>query len=159
MRGSSVVEASFWDSQNRWIAIHGTSHLVVRNCVGYKSVGHGFFLEDGTETRNMLDGDLAMLALRGKPRPGQMLPYDKTLGSGFWWANSLNAFINNSAAECDQDGYRFEVFAGAGFDPKLPVLQPDGTRQRVDIHTLPFLRFEKNEAHCMRFFGLNLGAF
>jgi hypothetical protein len=88
-----------------------------------------------------------------------MLPYDKNLGSGFWWANSLNAFTNNCAAECDQDGYRFEVFAGAGFDPVLPVLQPDGKRQRVDIRTLPFVRFEKNEAHCMRFFGLNLGGF
>ena len=47
----------------------------------------------------------------------------------------------------------------AGFDPTLPVLQPDGRRKPVDIRTLPFLRFEKNEAHCMRFFGLNLGGF
>ena len=159
MRGSSVVGASIWDSNNRWITIHGTNYLVVRDCVGYKSVGHGFFLEDGTETRNILDRNLAVMALRGKPLPDQVLPYDKNLGSGFWWANSLNAFTNNVAAECDQDGFRFEVFAGAGFDPTLPVLQPDGTSKPVDIRTLPFLRFEKNEAHCMRFFGLNLGGF
>lgn len=159
MRGTSVVGASFWDSKNRWITIHGASYLVVRDCVGYKSIGHGFFLEDGTETRNILDGNLAVMALRGKPLPDQVLPFDKNLGSGFWWSNSLNSFTNNSAAECDQDGYRFEVFTGDDFKPELPVLQPDGRRKSVDIRTLPFIRFDDNEAHSMRFFGLNLGGF
>lgn len=159
MRGGSVIGASIWDSKNRWITIHGTSYLVVRDCVGYKSIGHGFFLEDGTETRNVFDGNLAIMALRGKPLPDQVLPFDNNLGSGFWWANSLNAFTNNVAAECDQDGFRFEVVAGKGFDAVLPVLQPDGSRARVDIRTLPFIRFDNNEAHCQRFFGLNLGGF
>lgn len=159
MRGGSVVGASIWDSKNRWITVHGTSYLVIRDCVGYKAVGHGFFLEDGTETRNVLDGNLAVMALRGKPLPNQMLPYDKNLGSGFWWANSLNSFTDNVAAECDQDGFRFEVVAGKGFDPVLPVLQADGKRSRVDVRTLPFIRFERNEAHCQRFFGINLGGF
>ncbi|WP_165247442.1 G8 domain-containing protein [Paludisphaera soli] len=159
MRGTSVVGASFWDSKNRWITLHGASYLVIRDCVGYKSVGHGFFLEDGTETRNILDGNLAVMALRGKPLPQQVLPFDRNLGSGFWWSNSLNSFTNNSAVECDQDGFRFEVVAGADFDPVLPVLQPDGRRKPVDVRTLPFIRFDDNEAHCMRFFGLNLGGF
>ncbi len=159
MRGGSVVGASIWDSKNRWLTIHGTSYLVVRDCVGYRSIGHGFFLEDGTETRNVLDGNLAIMALRGKPLPDQVLPFDGNLGSGFWWANSLNAFTHNVAAECDQDGFRFEVLAGKTFDPVLPILQADGSRTRVDVRTVPFLRFEGNEAHAMRFFGLNLGGF
>lgn len=159
MRGSSVVGCSFWDSDNRWITIHGTSYLVVRDCVGYRSLGHGFFLEDGTETRNILDHNLAVQALRAKPLPDQVLPYDDNLGSGFWWANSLNAFTRNVAAECDQDGFRFEVVAREDFDPVLPVLQADGSRKEVDIRTLPFIRFDDNEAHCQRFFGLNLGGF
>ena len=62
MRGSSVVGASIWDSGNRWITIHGTNYLVVRDCVGYQSVGHGFFLEDGTEVYNVLDRNLAVQA-------------------------------------------------------------------------------------------------
>ena len=44
MRGSSVIGASIWDSSNRWLTIHGTNYLVVRDCVGYQSVGHGFFM-------------------------------------------------------------------------------------------------------------------
>jgi hypothetical protein len=159
MRGSSVIGASIWDSHNRWITVHGTDYLVVRDCVGYKSIGHGFFLEDGTETRNVFDRNLAVMALRGEPLPDQVLPFDGNLGSGFWWSNSLNSFTRNVAAECDQDGFRFEVFASERFDPVLPVLRPDGSRAEVDVRTLPFLRFEGNEAHCQRFFGLNLGGF
>jgi hypothetical protein len=49
MRGSYVLGASIWDSHNRWLTIHGTNYLVVRDNVGYRSVGHGFFLEDGTD--------------------------------------------------------------------------------------------------------------
>ena len=63
MRGSYVIGASIWDSGNRWLTIHGTNYLVVRDCVGYQSVGHGFFLEDGTEVYNVLDRNLAVQAL------------------------------------------------------------------------------------------------
>lgn len=61
--------------------------------------------------------------------------------------------------ECDQHGYRFEVVASATFEPVLPVRQPDGPKKPVDIRTLPFIRFEDNEAHCMPRFGINLGGF
>ena len=103
------VGASFWDSGNRWITIHGTNYLVVRDCVGYQSVGHGFFLEDGTEVDNVLDRNLAVQAFTGKPLPGQMLPFDNNGGAGFWWANSRNTFTRNVAVECDRYGYKFEA--------------------------------------------------
>ena len=95
MRGSSVVGASIWDSHNRWITIHGTNYLVVRDCVGYRSVGHGFFLEDGTETENVLDRNLAVQAYFAKKLPEQVLPFDENEGAGFWWANSRNIFTRN----------------------------------------------------------------
>src|SRR5262249_490322 len=38
MRGSQVLGAAIVDSHNRWITIHGTEYLVVRDCVGYRSV-------------------------------------------------------------------------------------------------------------------------
>ncbi len=109
MRGSSVVGASIWDSHNRWLTIHGTNYLIVRDCVGYQSIGHGFFLEDGTEVYNVLDRNLAVQALRGKPLPQQVLPFDHNDGAGFWWANSLNTFTRNVSCENDRYGYRFEA--------------------------------------------------
>jgi hypothetical protein len=157
MRGSSVIGASIWDSGNRWLTIHGTNYLVVRDCVGYQSVGHGFFMEDGTEVFNVLDRNLAVQAHIGKPLPQQVLPFDRNDGSGFWWANSLNTFTRNVAAECDEYGCFFQAAKTKDFDPVLSVQQPDGSRRRVDIRTLPFVRFEDNEAHCQRRHAFNLG--
>lgn len=157
MRGASVVGASIWDSANRWITIHGTDYLVVRDCVGYQSIGHGFFLEDGTEVFNVLDHNLAVQAMGGKPLPDQVLPFDHNDGAGFWWANSLNAFTRNVAAECDEYGYRFDASATPGFSLTRSVPQPDGSRRATDIRTLPFVRFEDNESHCQRRHSFNFG--
>ncbi len=157
MRGASVIGASIWDSGNRWITIHGTDYLVVRDCVGYHSVGHGFFLEDGTEVFNVFDRNLAVQACVGKPLPNQVLPFDHNDGAGFWWANSLNTFTRNTAAECDEYGFRFDAAANTGFNLALNVPQPDGSRRVTDIRTLPFVRFDDNEIHCMRRHSLNLG--
>ena len=88
MRGSSVIGASIWDSHNRWLTIHGTDYLVVRDCVGYQSIGHGFFMEDATEQYNVLDRNLAVQANRGKRLPKQVLPFDDNDGAGFWWATA-----------------------------------------------------------------------
>jgi anti-sigma factor RsiW len=83
MRGSSVIGASIWDSHNRWITIHGTNYLVVRDVVGYRSVGHGYFLEDGTEVYNVLDRNLAVQAYLGKRLPKQVLGFDPNDAAGF----------------------------------------------------------------------------
>lgn len=157
MRGSSVIGASIWDSGNRWLTIHGTNFLVVRDCVGYRSIGHGFFLEDGTEVNNVLDHNLAVQALAGKPLPGQALPFDKNEGAGFWWANSLNAFTRNVACENERYGYRFEATPSRDVSLEMSVMQPDGARRNVDIRTLPFVRFDHNECHSDGLYGINLG--
>jgi hypothetical protein len=157
MRGSYVLGASIHHSDNRWVTIHGTDYLVVRDCVGYRSKGHGFFLEDGTEVFNVLDRNLAVGALRAKPLPKQALPFDHNDGAGFWWANSLNTFTRNVACENGRYGYRFEATPSSRFNLTLGVRQPGGSVKKVDIRRLPFVRFEGNEAHCDGLYGFNLG--
>jgi hypothetical protein len=156
MRGSSVIGASIWDSANRWLTIHGTNYLVVRDCVGYQSLGHGFFLEDGTEVFNVLDRNLAVQAYQHKPQTGQALAFDANFGAGFWWANCQNTFTRNVACE-NNYGFFFEARAQDGVNLTLPVARPDGTRRPVDIRKLPFVRFEDNEAHTNNTVGFNLG--
>lgn len=143
MRGSYVIGASIWDSDNRWLVIHGTNYLVVRDNVGYRSKGHGFYLEDGTEVYNVLDRNLAVGARPAKPLPKQLLAFDANDGAGFWWANSLNTFTRNVATENGQYGFRYEAMAAL----VLPIRQPDGSQKKVDIRTLPFVRFDDNEGH------------
>lgn len=157
MRGSGVLGASIWDSHNRWLTIHGTDFLVVRDCVGYQSVGHGYFLEDATEQYNLLDRNLAVQAYRGKRLPKQVLPFDPNDGAGFWWANGRNSFTRNVACENDEYGYRFEVAKRSNFNPELNTLQPSGERERVDVRRVPFLRFEDNESHSEGLYSFNFG--
>ena len=158
MRGSSVQGASIVDSHNRWVTIHGTQYLIVRDCVGYQSVGHGYFLEDGTEVYNLLDRNLAVQAYQGKKLPGQVLSFDPNDGAGFWWANGLNTITRNVTSENDEYGYRYDMQKRSNFDTNLPIRQPDGSEQVVDVRTLPIWRFEDNEAHAEGFYGMLVAA-
>ncbi len=158
MRGSSVVGVAIVDSHNRWITIHGTQYLVVRDCIGYQSIGHGFFLEDGTEVYNLLDRNLAVQAVHGARLPKQVLPFDPNDGAGFWWANGLNTITHNVTCENDKYGYRYDMQHSRYFDAHLPILQPDGEEKIVDVRTLPIWRFEDNEAHAEGFYGMLVAA-
>ena len=157
MRGSHVQGASIWDSGNRWLTIHGTNYLVVRDCVGYQWLGHGYYLEDGTEVFNVLDRNLAVQALSAKRLPKQALPFDQNDGAGFWWANSLNTFTRNVSCENNRYGFRFEATQTSSLKMTMPIMRPDGKRMPTDIRTLPFVRFEDNEAVCDGLYGFNLG--
>ncbi len=156
MRGSSVIGVAIVDSHNRWVTIHGTQYLLVRDCVGYQSVGHGFFLEDGTEIYNILDRNLGVHAYEGNRLPKQVLPFDPNDGAAFWWANGRNTFVRNVACENDQYGYRFDSQLRSNFDSHLPILMPDGKKKIIDIRKLPIYRFEHNETHTEGLYGLAL---
>jgi len=147
MRGASVVGAAITDSDNRWVAIHGTEFVVARDCVGYQSIGHGFFLEDGSEQYNVLDRNLGVQAVDGRRLPEQSLPFDPNDGAAFWWANGRNTFIRNVACENETYGFRYDSQKRSNFDSNLRVRQPDGSRAVTDIRTLPQFRFDANESH------------
>lgn len=147
MRGASVVGAAIVDSHNRWITIHGTDYLLVRDCVGYRSVGHGFFLEDGTEIYNLLDRNLGVQAYRADRLRDQALPFDPNDGAAFWWANGRNTIVRNVACENDEYGFRYDMQKTRRFDTRLPIRAPEGGETVVDVRTVPIWRFEDNEAH------------
>jgi len=158
MRGSQVKGASIVDSHNRWITIHGTEYLVVRDCVGYRSAGHGYFMEDGTEVNNLLDHNLGVQAYAAKKLPGQVLPFDQNEGAAFWWANGRNSFTRNVACENDEYGYRYDMQHSRYFSSTLPVTMPDGQVREVDVRTIPIWRFDGNESHNEHFYGLVVAA-
>jgi len=158
MRGSSFVGNSVWDSDNRWVTIHGTDYLVVKDNVGYKSAGHGYFLEDGTEVYNVIDRNLAVGATAAKRLPKQVLPFDNNEGAGFWWTCSLNSFTRNVAAECGQYGFRYEATPTSALKLNFPIRTAAGERVPTDPRTLPFVRFDDNEVHTSHgLYGVNLG--
>lgn len=158
MRGSQVLGVSIVDSHNRWVTIHGTEYLVVRDCVGYQSIGHGYFMEDGTEVYNLLDRNLGIQSFSGKRLPKQVLPFDANEGAAFWWANGRNTLTNNVACENDQYGYRYDMQHSKYFSSTLPITMPDGNTKQVDVRTIGIWRFDNNESHSEGLAGMVVAA-
>ncbi|KAG1958379.1 cell surface hyaluronidase [Pimephales promelas] len=118
-----VNSLSIHHSFSRCVAIHATNGLLVRDTVGYDSLGHCFFLEDGIEQRNIFFHNLGLLT-----RPGTILPTDRNDSmctdiidrvhkgyipspateckavSTFWIAHPNNHLISNSAAGSQDAG-------------------------------------------------------
>jgi len=62
--GTYVADSSIVDSMTRFITVHATQGVTLARNVGYKSIGHGFYLEDATETNNRLYSN-AGITVRG----------------------------------------------------------------------------------------------
>ena len=57
-----MKDSSINESMTRWIVLHSTQGVTVARNVGYKSIGHGFYLEDGTETDNKFWSNIGIYA-------------------------------------------------------------------------------------------------
>jgi len=72
-----IKDNSIHDSMTRWITLHGTQGAILARNVGYMSIGHGYYLEDGTEINNKLYSNLGVLAraaLKNGPNPDSKNP-------------------------------------------------------------------------------------
>lgn len=120
--GSYVEDSSIEHSFNRCLAIHGTSGVRASRNVAFDTVGHCYFLEDGIETANVLDDDLAILVRA--PDPKRAVLDTDLRPAAFWIANPANVLTGDVAAGTD----------GVGFWYDLP-LHPGGPSR--DAHVFP----------------------
>ena len=115
--GTFIKDSSITDSMTRWITLHGVQGVTLARNVGCMSIGHGFYLEDGTEINNKLYSNLGILARAAvkndqNPRqvPGILAwggrpdtafpPYNSDIFNPtvFWIMNGWNDFEYNMAA-------------------------------------------------------------
>ena len=59
--GQYVSESSIHKSFNRCITIHGTNNATLESNSCIDHMGHGYFLEDGNETGNVIRSNIGML--------------------------------------------------------------------------------------------------
>lgn len=151
MDGTTINGASVWDSHNRFITIHNTQGITVENSVGYKSVGHGFFLEDGTEENNTLVHNIAILTLSGKIRP------DDRGAAGFWIQNPMNTLLGNVAVSATGSGFDFQLPDSA---PQVIPFNEGNFQASLNQATVPrqlkITAFSANEAHSNGGSGIHL---
>jgi cell migration-inducing and hyaluronan-binding protein len=140
---SYLKRSSIHHSFNRCVTIHGTNQLRVQGNVCFEHVGHGYFLEDGAETDNVITGNLG---LGTKEIEKGLLPTDEDPAT-FWITNPDNIVRNNAAAGSD----------GFGFWYALPE-HPTGLSDRPEIwpRRTPLGAFSDNVAHSNGNRGLNV---
>ncbi len=60
--GTYLADSSVHDSNTRFVTIHATQGVLVARNVGYRSIGHGYYLEDATEINNRLYSNVGIQA-------------------------------------------------------------------------------------------------
>ena len=134
-----VKDSSVWDSMTRFIVLHATQGVLLARNVGYRSIGMGYYLEDGTETNNKLYANLGVSAIAavdsadntrrvpgilasGKNPDGtaylpntEHTPYDSDYEHPtlFWFMNGWNDFEYNMAVGAEACGNCYWMPPGA----------------------------------------------
>ncbi len=121
--GSYIRSSSIHHSWNRGIVLHGTQDVVLQDNVCHDVLGHTYYMEDGTETRNRLVGNLG-LSTRRPPFAAQLDPSDAT-PSTFWIKNTENVLVGNVAAGSRDHGFWYDISTAAAL--KEPVVFVDNT--------------------------------
>ncbi|KAM9270481.1 cell surface hyaluronidase CEMIP2-like [Cariama cristata] len=154
---------------SRCVAIHGTHGLLVKDTIGYDTLGHCFFLEDGTEQRNTFYHNLGLLTRSGTILPsdrseamclairshvyGNYVPVPSTdcmAVSTFWIANPNNNLIENAAAGA-QDVGMWYIFH------RVPTGQSEGRYPEGQAEHTPLGVFYNNRVHSNFKAGLFIG--
>lgn len=143
--GQYARQNSIWRSFNRCVTVHGSHGASVEGNVCHDHLGHGYFLEDGVESRNVIADNLGVLG-RAPPAAERILPSDQNPAS-FWITHPDNAVRGNAAAGSQ----------GWGFWYALPE-HPTGmsTTDAVWPRRTPLGEFANNVAHSNRSGGLNV---
>uniref|UniRef100_A0A8B9V8Y0 G8 domain-containing protein n=1 Tax=Anas zonorhyncha TaxID=75864 RepID=A0A8B9V8Y0_9AVES len=154
---------------SRCVAIHGTHGLLVKDTIGYDTLGHCFFLEDGTEQRNTFYHNLGLLTRSGTILPsdrneamclairshvyGNYIPVPSTdcmAVSTFWIANPNNNLIENAAAGAQDVGIWY-IFH------RVPTGQSEGRYPEGQAEHTPLGVFYNNRVHSNFKAGLFIG--
>ena len=98
------------------MTFHAVHHLRAIGNVAYNIIGHAFFLEDGIETDNYLDSNVAIFTQQGT----SLLNTD-LWAAGFWITNPDNVLVGNRAVGGTHKGFWYNM-------PKRPT-GPSFTKQ------------------------------
>jgi len=143
-----IKNSSVHQSHNRAITIHGTWSTLVDNNFCYDHIGHGIFLEDGSERDNTISNNVVLLSKRPEcnsavtPSDNQLNQIQNRTPASFWITNPNNSFTGNVAAGCEGTGFWFAFpetpMGDSNLDPRFKNMEP--FKEALG-------RFDGNKAH------------
>ncbi|XP_036949440.1 PKHD1 like 1, tandem duplicate 1 isoform X2 [Acanthopagrus latus] len=125
---------------NRAVTIHNTHRLLVEHNVIYNIMGGAFFIEDGIETENILQYNLAVFV-----KQSTSLLNDDVTPAAYWVTNPNNIIRHNAAAGGTHFGFWYRMHD----NPDGPSFDRNICQKRV-----PLGEFYNNTVHSQGWFGL-----
>ncbi|KAL3886657.1 hypothetical protein ACJMK2_026637 [Sinanodonta woodiana] len=140
MSSSYVRGCGIHHTFNRAVNLHGVHNTLVEQTVIYNIKGGAFFLEDGIETGNTFQYNLALFV-----RSSTSLLNDDITPASFWVTNPNNTIQHNAVAGGTHFGFWYRMHE-----------HPDGPSYDPNIcpRSVPLGRFYNNSAHSCGWFGL-----
>ncbi|XP_036421459.1 fibrocystin-L-like [Colossoma macropomum] len=137
---SYVRGCSIHQTYNRAVTIHNTHRLLVERNVIYNIMGGAFFIEDGIETGNVLQYNLAVFV-----KQSTSLLNDDLTPASYWVTNPNNTIRHNAAAGGTHFGFWYRMHD-----------HPDGPSYDSNIcqKRAPLGEFYNNTVHSQGWFGL-----
>ena len=102
---NSVVHSSI----QRGIVVHGTDGVLVKDNVVYKTPGHSYVVEDGTERASMFERNLGLLPNAITLTVNGLKNQNDQGAAVFWLRTAASTLRNNSAAGGSFAGYWFDM--------------------------------------------------
>ena len=139
---SYVRNNSIHDTFNRACTIHGVFYFRVMYNVAYNVKGHTYFIEDGIEIQNRIEGNLGLCT-----HPSYSLLNTDQAPATFWVTNPNNFFRNNHAAGGSNYGFWFSMEP----NPTGPSATTLACPQSMQLGA-----FENNTSHTYGKYGLRI---
>lgn len=110
VKGQYIRRSSIWQTFNRCVTVHAAHYAEVVGNVAYDSTGHCYFLEDGAETKNLIEGNLGIRTRRPDANRGErpVIPTDRDPAT-FWITHPDNTVRNNVAAGSHHTGFWYAL--------------------------------------------------
>ncbi|XP_019729703.1 PKHD1 like 1, tandem duplicate 1 [Hippocampus comes] len=137
---SYIRGCSIHKTFNRAVTIHNTHRLLVEHNVIFNIMGGAFFIEDGIETENILQYNLAVFV-----RQSSSLLNDDITPAAYWVTNPNNIIRHNVAAGGTHFGFWYRMHE----HPDGPSYDPNVCQKKV-----PLGEFHNNTVHSQGWFGL-----
>ncbi|CAK8682961.1 unnamed protein product [Clavelina lepadiformis] len=138
--GMYVKRCAIHNTFNRAVTIHGTHNLLVESNVVYDIMGGAIFIEDGIETGNIIQHNLAVYV-----RQSTSLLRDDITPAAFFVTNPNNTLRHNHAAGGTHFGFWYRMHE----HPDGPSYTATVCQQKVELG-----EFRNNTVHSQGWFGL-----
>ncbi|XP_073714826.1 fibrocystin-L [Misgurnus anguillicaudatus] len=138
---SYVRGCAIHQSYNRAVAIRNTHNLLVEYNVIYDIKGGAFFIEDGTETGNILQNNLAVFV-----RQSTSLLNDDITPAAYWVTNPNNTIRHNAAAGGTHFGFWYQI-------DNCPY-GPSSYNSNICPNKISLGEFFNNTVHSQGWYGL-----